>query len=163
MSECRVHAQEISDVALGSAASPQFGAHLETCAACSQALESRRALARRLGVAVDALVRRDPPADLAATVAARMRTSTQSTRRSFVPALRAGLALVAAVVATFFIVRAVVPPPTPATSVEALDHWRSPTASLLEPPAGVRVPPRGSRGETPPSHAVIPIGAQHVS
>jgi hypothetical protein len=118
MSECRVHAQEISDVALGSAASPQFGAHLETCAACSQALESRRALARRLG---------------------------------------------AAVVATFFIVRAVVPPPTPATSVEALDHWRSPTASLLEPPAGVRVPPRGSRGETPPSHAVIPIGAQHVS
>jgi anti-sigma factor RsiW len=175
MSPCTQHAAEIADVALGATPGPALSLHLDECPACTRELARQRALARRIAAAVNALVRAEPPSDLAARIVTRLRVndSASSAFRKPRPAIRnarptilVGATLAAAVLAAFFLLRSVLPPNSNSnTNAAAIVHWHSPTSSLLESRISVRMQPHSLRvtPAKPHSHATNDIGATHVS
>ncbi len=152
MSRCSKLRGDLEDVALGGAATPEFSRHLAECAACAAEVERQRALVRRLDDAVLAIVRAEPPPQLAAGVAARLTAARRLGRRSALRSWSAALAVaaVSALIVSFGF-RALERPPVAPSELSALSAWRSPTASLLEPLAALTPPlahPRRTPGAT---------------
>ena len=150
MNRCVELHEQLEDLALEGTAPSELTAHLNECAACVAELERLRALAERLDGAVAAIVRVEPPAQLAARLAPR---STGVARRR----IAAWASLAACVVVLVIGLRVLDRPAasrselTRLTELTALTEWRSPTASLLEPPAvplDVRPAPLLSPGGT---------------
>jgi anti-sigma factor RsiW len=134
MNPCTHFRGQLEDVALGGAATPEFSRHLAECAACAAELERQSALARRLDVAIRAVVRAEPPSQLSAGVAARLAAARRPGTRSPLRIWSAALAAVAAcAVIAILGSHALERPPTAPSELSALSAWRSPTASLLEP------------------------------
>lgn len=147
---------ELAEVALGNAASDALSIHVRECAACVAELERQRALAQRMDLAVNVLVRSEPPPRLLESIAARARSEQRpqpwigTWRRVAVVA-----ALATAVIGLMFGLRERQPPAASGADVAALIAWRSPTDAFLErrgsvleaPLSGVRsaVKPRSSR------------------
>ena len=133
MSGCRAFRDELAEAALGAAASDALSSHVKGCAACGAELERQRALARRMTVPVDMLVRAEPPYRLVESIAARARLAHRS--QTVLGTWRwaaVGAALVAAVIGLAFGMRALQPPVARGADVAALTAWRSPTGVLLE-------------------------------
>lgn len=141
MNRCARLRDDLEDVALGAAATPELSRHLAECSACAAELERQRALLQRIDAAVHAVVRAEPPAQLPAGVAARLtatrRPAIWNARRPWYAAL--AVATVAALLVSFGF-RVLEPPPVSQTELSALTAWRSPTASLLAPIATVNLP-----------------------
>jgi len=148
MSPCSQLRDQLEDVALGGAATPELSRHLAECAACAAELERQRVLARRIDGAVYAVVRAEPPPQLPAGVAARLtagrRPGARHARRPWYAAL--ALAATCALIVSFGY-RALERPPVAHSDLSALATWRSPTASLLEP-LGALTQPHPTPGAT---------------
>jgi anti-sigma factor RsiW len=142
MSRCATFRGQLEEIALGGEATPEVRRHLAECAACAAELDRQRALLRRLDGAIAAIVRAEPPPHLFAGVDARLTAAQPPAARN---ARRIWSAAVAAVAACALIVslgfHALQRPPVADSELSALSAWRSPTASLLEPP-GALMPPQ---------------------
>jgi anti-sigma factor RsiW len=163
MSACTAWDDAILDAALGQTPSDPLRRHLVACAGCRDELARRQALAQRLDVAVETLVRREPPASLGA-LASRLRDVPALTARRSTLALSAWAALAAATIALLFIVRALSPSGSPSDAA-AVTRWQSPTSSLLEWHVSVRSRPPSLPEDSRKTHSLrtIPIGERHVT
>lgn len=130
MSGCGNFDDEIVDVAFGVAPSASLAAHVQSCPACAERLESRRARARRIDEAVRSMVRVDAPQHSIARSAQR-RHPSRTWRMWPLPVGLAAAALLGAVVVQFHPVAHGEP------DVAALVHWKSPTAVLLKPETSI--------------------------
>jgi len=152
VNRCLELREQLEDLALGGTATAELSGHLDDCPACAAELERQRALMRRLDDAIDAIVRVEPPPQLLAGVAARLRPARRASPSSAVRRRITAWALVAACALLLAIgLRTLERPHAPRSELSALTEWRSPTASLLQPP---RTPvdaypaPRASPGGT---------------
>lgn len=162
MSRCGELRDELADVALGGQAGDALSRHLAECPACAAELERQQALARRMDAAVRTLVQAQPPARMLEGVATRVRVAQRRPARRAWGAIAAGAAI-AASVALIFGLRAL-QPQAPVAGVVALTHWRSPTASLLEPRGSVLRAPLGDVWfdfSSRPSHSEPSPGESH--
>jgi anti-sigma factor RsiW len=145
MTSCTLLSSEIEDAALGATPSSALAAHLVTCAACAAQLERRRALAQRIGRAVEEYVRAEPPAGLPERIRARASMEQPHRWRKRWLIAPAGAALAAGFL-MFVYVLAGTRAPVHTTDIAALAAWRSPTASLLSSSSNVLGTPFTLRG-----------------
>ena len=140
MNRCGKMREQIADVALGAASSEPLTLHLAECAACSAELERQRLLVQRVDLAVETLVRAEPPSRLLEGIITRAQ-GTRAPRPWFggwrgvavsvaFAAVIAGLSL--GLRASGWMSR---------QDAAAVMAWRSPTAALLEPLGNVVVAP----------------------
>jgi anti-sigma factor RsiW len=141
VSPCTVNRDELAEVALGTPASEGLFIHLQQCCACATELERQRALARRMDVAVKALVCSQPPRQLLASITARVRSERPWPWSRAWPGGAVGAVFAVSLVALILGLRTMQPQATSGSSAAALTAWRSPTGALLQT--------RGSVLETP--------------
>jgi anti-sigma factor RsiW len=130
MNDCTAFSDELVDVAFGIAPSHALTQHMDSCPACSANFESRRALAQRIDMALQARIQLDPPPYLAERIVAHARRA-QPRRWS---GIRFGVRIAATLAVIFVLVMFGIYR-SASTHREldtgALMAWRSPTASLL--------------------------------
>ncbi len=148
MNDCSNLRDRLEDVALGEPVPPELSRHLAECETCAAELARQRLLAKRIDDAVNAVVRADPPPQLPADVATRLRPARGPVSRDAFRQWSAALAVAAifaGIVTAGF--RAFERPPVAHADLSALSSWRSPTASLLEP-LNIAPQPRPTPGAT---------------
>lgn len=133
MTRCAELREQLEDVALGGAATPEFGSHLAGCATCAAELERQRAMVYRLDDAIHAVVRAEPPPELIAGVNARLTLARWYPWSTMRQRIAVGAAAAACAVILAFGFHALERPPPPRSELSALATWRSPTVTLLEP------------------------------
>lgn len=133
-----MYQDELGDVALGRPASDALAIHLRECGDCVAQLERQRALAHRMDVALNALVRSEPSPALIASITARVRRSVRP-RPWFAawPRAAIGAAFAVAVCGVLFGLRTMQSPAPAVSGAAALTAWRSPTSALLKPHGSV--------------------------
>lgn len=134
MTACREWNDRLLDYALGSAAA-EVEAHVKACSACAAALAELCAANRQLDSALSTWVAGAAPSP--AFRARVLAAAESSPARGLAPPAWAGaFAAVAVVILVGALVPRFTPPGTdPVRSGASLSNWRSPTESLLRPPA----------------------------
>lgn len=136
ITKCDVMRERLEDVALGSAARPDFETHVAACADCAARLAELTVRAAKLDVRLRRLVNVETPAGLHAAIAERIRASTP--RRSM---NRLAIASTAAYAALAIAVGGLLLGEQHArqsqydhsvfSAAAAISQWRSPTDALL--------------------------------
>jgi hypothetical protein len=139
MSACKKWHEELTEHALGGAASPALTAHLDRCAACSATLGAWRARVRQIDAGLRQLAASEPSPPAASRMLAEIRLSQPERFLGFgwktVAAAVMGVTILLASVSHFLAVqeRRQQTEKTLAAAA-ALARWRSPTQGLLRSP-----------------------------
>ena len=129
MSACNEYRVRLLDHSLGEPAAPDLTAHLAGCPACAQELARLRSAGAGLDAAVRRLANPEPPPFLESRILARA-----PERRPWTSRLVAAAAVLALCLAAVWIVNDRQERQAEEAAA-AISQWRSPTASLLYPPA----------------------------
>jgi hypothetical protein len=142
MNQCETMGDALNDAALGLEQSEPLRVHLARCSACTEELARRRTLALRIDAAVAAIANAQPASQLPESIAARIRSATQTKPSNrFWPRIALGAALAACVAGLIVGLRPAHPPAGHGRELAALSAWHSPTATLMDSRGSVLAAP----------------------
>ena len=129
MSVCNEYRDRLLDHAMGGLPTAALAAHLKSCPTCAGELQRRQVRGAKLDTELRRIANPDPPSYLATRIAARAHDAPAWRPRVAIAAL-----LLAVIAAGTWLVSARRDRHA-ATAAAAISRWRSPTASLLQPPS----------------------------
>ena len=131
MTGCAKWRDAVADCALGSAADPALGAHLEVCPYCADALRESQQAAVRIDEALHWRAAVEPPFYGPDRVMAGVNGRTRAGTSRWWKWAAVGSAAAISMAIVLWTQR-----PVPQPDVTALVEWHSPTEALLRPPVG---------------------------